>query len=293
MKIQWHKVTWYSKLLSLLFFIFVFLPLAFYIGYQYREYKQVQNNIKAFEAERAKEVQYHFITEDNIKVPQINNFHDQNIEKMVNDDLRKTLTYGCDVSDIDDLREQLSWRQQYETKKIPDADLQKMTKEELIKELGYFYGVIDHVTYAKNDIFSIDVEASGFCGGAHPDSNHLTMTYDLATGKRSEFNELFSDWSKDKQKISDVVKKENGILKSVITPDDIIGSDDNRCTNESDMYIEPGELEYASYYINDKGLVMIPSLPHAFYACTKAYTIPISSIQAYIPADSFLNRAKQ
>lgn len=41
MNLKWHEVTWYSKLLSILFFLCIFPILVFYIGDQYGEVNQM------------------------------------------------------------------------------------------------------------------------------------------------------------------------------------------------------------------------------------------------------------
>ena len=42
MKIVWNQVTWYSKLLAVILFVFVIPALTFYIGMQYGEISQQQ-----------------------------------------------------------------------------------------------------------------------------------------------------------------------------------------------------------------------------------------------------------
>jgi hypothetical protein len=42
-KIEWNKVTWYSKWASLLFFLIAFPILTFFIGTKYQEVKDLDN----------------------------------------------------------------------------------------------------------------------------------------------------------------------------------------------------------------------------------------------------------
>ncbi len=47
MRIEWNKVTWYSKFLAIVLFLFVF-ALAFWLGVEYRDVKNEVDNIKTF-----------------------------------------------------------------------------------------------------------------------------------------------------------------------------------------------------------------------------------------------------
>lgn len=51
MNIQWNKVTWYSKLLAAIFFIFALPVITFYVGREYEETKKQLEEYEVLEAQ--------------------------------------------------------------------------------------------------------------------------------------------------------------------------------------------------------------------------------------------------
>ncbi|HEX8386103.1 MAG TPA: hypothetical protein VF576_07965, partial [Rubricoccaceae bacterium] len=57
------------------------------------------------------------------------------------------------------------------------------------------YTVRSSVAYAADDVLSVSVHASYYCGGAYPTNDaNLSATYDLTTGARVPFEALFRDY---------------------------------------------------------------------------------------------------
>jgi hypothetical protein len=62
------------------------------------------------------------------------------------------------------------------------------------------------VTYAAREIFSVDVVIEHDCGGPYPtNAAPAPMTFDLRTGARVRFEDLFKDNAKDKEAIARAV----------------------------------------------------------------------------------------
>lgn len=71
------------------------------------------------------------------------------------------------------------------------ADLKMLPKDmSNYMEIGY------NVEYADNDLISVSFLESTFTGGAHPNSNYFTITYDLKQGRELKLSELFKPGAK-------------------------------------------------------------------------------------------------
>lgn len=73
-----------------------------------------------------------------------------------------------------------------------------------------------NVEYADNDLISINFLEDTFGGGAHPNQNFFTITYDLKNGREIKLAELFKPGAKYLQAISDYAIKD---LQSRKDPD--------------------------------------------------------------------------
>lgn len=62
--IEWNKLTWYSKLASIIFFLGVFPILTFYIGMQYQRTLDVVNNPVVITANEVAVYEYGYRCED-------------------------------------------------------------------------------------------------------------------------------------------------------------------------------------------------------------------------------------
>ena len=58
------------------------------------------------------------------------------------------------------------------------------------------------VTYAENDIYSVEIHSGWFCGGAHgTNDDNSSMTFDLRTGSVVGFADLFANYARDKDAV--------------------------------------------------------------------------------------------
>ena len=147
------------------------------------------------------------------------------------------------------------------------------------------------VTYADNDVLSVEIHASFFCGGAHPvnDAN-LSVTFDLVTGRSVRFRELFEDYGRDSAKIAEA-------YVATLSADELEGCEDllsaggdtDGVVNEEDV----GALEMYgfTYTLSPQGLTVQPSFPNVMTACAHPSTIPFAEIRELAAKESILMRA--
>lgn len=76
-----------------------------------------------------------------------------------------------------------------------NAQIDELTKELRCPEprgKDDSYEVLSRVEYAAQDILSIYASANYYCGGPYPTNDaNMSLTFDLRTGKKVEFAELF------------------------------------------------------------------------------------------------------
>jgi hypothetical protein len=228
--------------------------------------------------------------------PYITKYHDAVVLKKVNDQLSKLVSEGLcsssfsDTYSLDDLRSELA--QGYGTDKTyTKAQIARMTEGELMKALNWEADTEASTTYAKNDIFSFTYTYDSYCGGAHPDNGEAGATFDMKTGKLVQFKDLLEWPKKDHDAIVNILyadyKKEYESTPGYNPKTDSTCPGDLRPENGYSDNFDP---EYVSYFISDKGLTVIPSLPHVIEACSLEIPVPLAQIQPYLAKDSILNR---
>jgi len=67
---------------------------------------------------------------------------------------------------------------------------------------SFEYWMRASVTYAENDIYSVEIHSGWFCGGAHgTNDDNSSMTFDLRTGSVVGFADLFANYARDKDAV--------------------------------------------------------------------------------------------
>ena len=125
------------------------------------------------------------------------------------------------------------------------ADL-KMLPQGMNNYLEIGYGI----EYADNDLISVNFQEGNFTGGAHPNYNSFTITYDLKNGREIKLPELFKPGAKYLKAVSDYATKD---LQSRKIPD----SDENMGLAQ-DIFAEGATAKaenYRSWNITKKGLM--------------------------------------
>jgi Protein of unknown function (DUF3298)/Deacetylase PdaC len=111
-------------------------------------------------------------------------------------------------------------------------------------EIGY------DIEYADNDLVSVNFLESNFTGGAHPNYNYFTITYDLKNGRELKLSELFKPGAKYLETVSAYAIKD---LQSRKMPD----SNENMGLAQ-DTWVEgaaPKGENYQRWNVTKKGLM--------------------------------------
>jgi hypothetical protein len=147
------------------------------------------------------------------------------------------------------------------------------------------------VRLAANDIFSVYLSASYFCG-AHPenDDNH-SLTFDLKTGKAVSFEKLFRDYRKNRRKILRTIFREQvekAERAAAAGEQDTVGE----CEGSPQLYsMEELEGTYAYLFnFTPRGLEVEPEWPHAIQACAVRVTVPYARLRQLAAPGSLLER---
>ena len=152
------------------------------------------------------------------------------------------------------------------------------------------YEVRSRVAYAAKDIFSIYASASFYCGGQYPinDAN-MSVTFDLQTGKKVEFVDLFKNYEEDKANILKAI-----FAKQVAKADNLAASgkeSDTTCEGDPGMFaIEHLTDSRYSYNFSKAGVVVQPDWPHVIEACAERVTVPYNKLQGFAAPDGILAR---
>ncbi len=262
-KIEWHKVTWYSRLGGILV-LFIIIPiLSFLLAIQYKDTQQVIKETEKIEQQAAEQpviephISYTFIKyQSGISMPTVVAFPDEAVMNRVNRELTNIGTsLGC--------QEVFSGTQ------------------------ATYFNVDPKVVYNKNDIFSVSIHASYFCGGAYPtnDSN-LSVTFDMKTGERVDFEELFQNYEQDKAKILRL------IFGDLIRMGETYKGKDQNCnTIYSEKRFTEETIGYG-YVVSKEGITVQPLWPHVIEVCAVPRTVMHATLAPYLKQDSLLSRVK-
>lgn len=130
------------------------------------------------------------------------------------------------------------------------------------------------VTKNGDGIFSMNIHSSYNCGGPYPtDDYNQSITFDLRNGVPVQFEELFSNWNKDKAKIISVIYEEQ-IAKAKTE-----AQREGECYSNLDSFLNIPEFNYS---ITDDNITVQQLLPHVIAACSFEQTVPIKKLKAYV-----------
>ena len=152
------------------------------------------------------------------------------------------------------------------------------------------YEVSSRVEYAAKDVFSIYASASFYCGGQYPinDAN-MSVTFDLKTGRKIEFENLFKNYEGEKGEILTAI-----FAKQVANAARLAASgkeSDNTCEGNPDLFsIERLKDSSYSYNFSRVGVVVQPNWPHVIEACAEKVTVPYDRLQRFAAPDGILAR---
>ena len=136
--------------------------------------------------------------------------------------------------------------------------------------------------YAGDDVLSVSVHASTYCGGAYPTNDaNLSVTYDLATGRKVPFEALWRDYAADRTAI-------DGVLTASLQP----AATEGDLTSECASLFEPEPMASTTfaYTLTASGIAVQPEYPHVMEACAVEATIPYASVRAFAADGGVLAR---
>lgn len=148
-------------------------------------------------------------------------------------------------------------------------------------DIGY------NIEYADNDLISVNFMESTFSGGAHPNYNYFTITYDLRNGKEVKLSELFKPGAKYLEAVSAYATKD---LQSRKSPD----SDENMGLAQ-DLFEEgakPTADNYQSWNITKKGLMFTfaPYQVGPYAYGTHTVIVPYAQLREIARSDGVIAR---
>jgi hypothetical protein len=172
--------------------------------------------------------------------------------------------------------------------------------DELSKEFGCpaphgkddWYKILSRVEYAAKDILSIYASANYYCGGPYPTNDeNKSLTFDLRTGKKVQFAELFSSYEVNKVQILKIIFARQLARTEKLIATGKKSDESSNCEENSDLFTLEilQDSEYA-YNFSEKGLVVQPRWPHVVEACAERVTVPYRQLAEFAAPNGILAR---
>jgi hypothetical protein len=148
-------------------------------------------------------------------------------------------------------------------------------------DIGY------NIEYADNDLISVSFLEGNFTGGAHPNYNYFTITYDLKNGREIKLAELFKPGAKYLAAVSAYATKD---LQSRTMPE----SGENLGLAQ-DLFAEgakPTAENYQNWNITKKGLMFTfdPYQVGPYAAGSQTVIVPYATLRALARPDGVLTK---
>ncbi len=145
---------------------------------------------------------------------------------------------------------------------------------------GMSYEAKTAVTHAADDVLSVSVHSSYFCGGAYPTNDaNQSVTYDLTTGEQVSFEALFRDYDADRAAIT-------GVLQTTLAP-----AATGEVADCAELFTtEAMQSMTFQYALGADGVLVQPSFPHVTEACAAESTIPYASLRTFAADGGVLAR---
>jgi hypothetical protein len=169
---------------------------------------------------------------------------------------------------------------------VTAEDVKQMTKMQMENYIEVSYDV----EYADDDLISLSFNEDTFSGGAHPNHNTFTVTYDLKQGRELKLADLFKPEAKYLNVIADYSVKE---LKARKDPD----SGESLGLLSDDLFADgakPTADNYSSWNVTKKGLLITfaPYQVAAYAYGPQAVIIPVSALKDIVLPGGALAKAK-
>jgi len=153
-----------------------------------------------------------------------------------------------------------------------------------------YFEVKSRVEYAAKAVFSIYASASYYCGTAYPTNDaNMSLTFDLRTAEKVEFEQLFKDYEADKQEILRTI-----FAKQVESPNKLAAAKkqgSNNCGEDAELFsLEHLEQSSYSHNFTRAGLAVQPSWPHVIEACAERVIVPYAELRKFAAPGGILFR---
>lgn len=176
-----------------------------------------------------------------------------------------------------------------------NAQIDEVTKQFKCDEphsQGDWYKVWSRVEYATRDIFSIYVQATYNCGGAYPTNDaNMSVTFDLRTGNKVEFADLFKNYEKDKEPILKIIFQKQIVRAEQLAAAGKRSNDSIPCEEDPGIFSLDNlkDSDY-SYNLSTGGLAVQPEWPHVLEACAERVRVPWQELKNFAAPDGVLAR---
>jgi hypothetical protein len=167
------------------------------------------------------------------------------------------------------------------------ADLTAEDIKSLPSDMNNYIDISYDVEYADNNLISVRLLESTFAGGAHPNYNFYTITYDLKAGRELKLSDLFKPGSKYLAFVSDYATRD---LQGRKEPD---GNENLGLAQ--DIFADgakPTAENYARWNITRKGLMFTfdPYQVGPYAAGSQTIIIPYAKLKDIARPDGVLAR---
>lgn len=267
---KFNEVTWYSKLAAVILFVGALPALTFYIGVRYQEANDIAESAATLSPAEAtpprSSGKISYVTKEinGFAVPQVTGYRDAAVMDKVNYHLSEmAYAAGCDPEFL----------------ARPDAP-------------ETYYEATFEVSHAEDDIFSVYVRASWFCGGPYPtNGDNQSVTFDMETGETVAFADLFNRYVRNRDAIAAIIFAEQTEKYS--------GPDDGQSCNG--MYALGGGGDYPNlfsftddlaYRIEGGDVLAEPTFPHVVAACAEEGRAPAARLSEFFAPGSLLSRLR-
>ena len=154
--------------------------------------------------------------------------------------------------------------------------------------MGNYIDVGYSIEFADEDLISVNFTESTFTGGAHPNSNTTTLTYDLKAGRQVRLADLFKPGAKYLAKIAEYSLND---LKNRKDPE--TGENMGIAQDIWEEGAAPTADNYSNWNVTKKGLLItFPAYQVAAYAYgPQTVIVPYSALKDIVRPDGALRKS--
>jgi hypothetical protein len=133
-----------------------------------------------------------------------------------------------------------------------------------------------------------------YCGGNYPTNDeNVSVTFDLTTGKKIDFDDLFENYEANKDQILKIIFAPQLVrTESLPATGSKTNEENSDCDNDTTLFTSEnlGSTAFA-YDFSEKGLMVQPRWPHVIEACTERVTVPYERLERFGAPDGILARS--